>query len=63
MKRRRHPNLWFGGMTLTVGLLLWVKLKLVSDFPRTAYAEDEPQQVEPPQEDAPDVERLQDTAP
>ena len=44
---------------MTVGLLLWVKLRLVSDFPRTAFAEDDQHQVDEPQLQASQEDELQ----
>ncbi len=46
-------------MLMTLGLLLWVKLRLVSDFPRTAFAEDDQHQVDEPQVRASPEDELQ----
>lgn len=43
-------------MVLALGMLIWVKLRLVTNVPRTAYAEPEKPHVEPVK---PDVSKQQ----
>ena len=45
-EERRAKWLTYGAMALAVGLLIWARLRLVTDLPRTVYAEPETQQID-----------------
>lgn len=52
----RSKNTWtfktnLLALTAVAGLLIWAKLRLVTNFPRTVLAEPERRQVEEPQPD------------
>lgn len=53
----RKKNTWtlktnLLALTAVAGLLIWAKLRLVTNFPRTVLADPEQLQVEEPQKDA-----------
>ncbi|MBS0189369.1 MAG: hypothetical protein JSS51_14995 [Planctomycetes bacterium] len=50
-------------MVLCLGMLIWVKLRLVTNVPRTAYAEPDRRLVEPKKHPAPDTRAADATAP
>ncbi|MBX3389238.1 MAG: hypothetical protein KF691_07250 [Phycisphaeraceae bacterium] len=49
-------------MVMALGMLIWVKLRLVTNVPRTAYAEPERRAIEPKPSDAHPQIAKQETA-
>jgi len=51
---RRVPGLNLLAIGMIAGLLIWAKLRLVTDFPRIVQADPNAQEVEPPASDTVD---------